>query len=335
MKKILFVYVVYSLFIFITCIPLYSQESGKDIAQLMWKELQAIKPTVAMPDKIVIESESFPADGDIADNNMVKYWEPISETCQNIFVVALMKAHKNNQIESFAKEYAKFFRSGDRISDMKWVLACPILTLPCDSFVRYFNIPESRQKICLKEEFKVFAVLFTKAIVENALDSKEYYQCIHHLSLWWGVNRSLQDISPDIEYYNKISHKKLTENDFEYWYAIRRLLSIAYLCNCEDILVKIKKNINNENILEAYMLVFQQVKLLGSWVTYDSNKLRYVVNDGIYLLPHLDIPHVPIYGASFSQKQNVNVIPRISRGLVSYFLEDIFMAKIKNVVVSN
>ncbi|MDR2172249.1 MAG: hypothetical protein LBP59_19060 [Planctomycetaceae bacterium] len=60
---------------------------------------------------------------------------------------------------------------------------------------------------------------------------------------------------------------------------------------------------NRGNILEDYESIFKRAKLLGSWVAYDSNKLRYSVTDNIYLLPSVTAPKIPIYGAYFSHKK--------------------------------
>jgi hypothetical protein len=290
-----------------------------DIAKKMWQDIKAVKPTITISPKIIIETDSYPIEEDFVDENMHDYWLPICQTCQDIFLDALAKAHKNNQVESFAKEYAGFLGQDDREADMRWVLACPVLTVQRRYFLKYFRIPtpvpkHTKRKI-LKEEFKIFSLAFTRAIVEKSLDSKDYYLRVHHFAMWWGVEGVTIIDFMDIDH-QKISEGRLMENDFAYWYAIRRLLSVAYICDCEDILIKTKNAMNNKNISEAYKLIFNRVRLLSSPVEYDKITLRF--GDPSFELPHITRPDFPFPDTAFSDKKSEKSLPRISRRLLQY-----------------
>jgi RHS repeat-associated protein len=336
-KRILF-FGVYSLLVLhiICCFQLlYSQESGVEIAKKMWRELKAIKPEVAITPKCVIESKEYPIIDEPLDQSMCDYWYPIGFECQKIFIAALTKAHKNNQVESFAKEYAAFLGSEDRETDMRWILACPTLTVPSRRANNYSFLAKQKtigkeiKGIIIKEEFKLFAVAFNKAVVEKALDSKDFYLRIHYLYLWWSKSE-FRDLVTHLDYCNEISSKKITENDILYWFAVRQLLSLAYLCDCENELIKIRKNLNTANILSAYELIFKRVRLLSSCVTYDQSKLRYVYGEG-FGLPAVPRVDCPFPDTIFSSEKKNNALPRISSHIISNCI-DIFHDKITTVI---
>jgi hypothetical protein len=322
MKRILF-FGFYSIFVLhvIYCCPLlYSQESGTETAQKMWQELKAIKSDVVMSPKCIVESESYPIMSEPLDKSMCDYWYPIGFECQEIFIVALTKANKNDQVENFAKGYVDLLGSADRETDMRWILACPTLTLPSRSAEYYYNM--TKQKVSdkkfknktIKEEFKLFAVAFNKAAVERALDSKDYYLRIHYLYLWWGGSE-INELAVDFDYRNEISSKKITENDVVYWFAIRRLLSLAYLCDCENDLIKIRKNLSTNNILSAYESIFNRARLLSSFVTYNQSTLRYVGGES-FGLPPVTRVMCPFPNTTFSDKKTPDTLPRISTHLI-------------------
>jgi hypothetical protein len=107
--------------------PLFAEESGKDIAKAMWQEIKSIKPLAPMPKTINIKTNEFPIERFYIDDDMYTYWVHISDGCQNAFVKALARAHKNNQIDSFAREYIELFGKEGSELDMRWALACPLL----------------------------------------------------------------------------------------------------------------------------------------------------------------------------------------------------------------
>jgi hypothetical protein len=303
------------------------EETGEDIAKKMWNDVKSIKSTMTMPQKFTIEFDSYPVEHVYGDEAIFFYWQPISDQCQDIFLAALKNAHKNNQIESFAKTYAGFLGRDGCAADMRWVLACPTFTTPDHLIVNFHEVRNPPSKVILKEEVKIFSIEFVRAIVENSLKSKDYCKRMYQLSIWQGF--SDDDLTYDLvfkDYYKAIKDSKLTKNDFAYWHTIRRLILIAYMCDCETVLTNIQDITDNKSIIKAFDIILKQVTLLGGVVSFDQKELRYVVSD--FVMPKITPPKVPFPDAYFSNKQEPNAIPRISFLLVRSFLSEEFTRKI-------
>jgi hypothetical protein len=337
------VYLCVILFVFYSChnILLYSQETGEDIAKAMWNDIKSVKSSVAdIPKKFSGKFDSYPIDPITIDESMLDYWDSISNQCQDIFIAALTKAHKNNQIENFAKEYAGFFGRDGAVADMRWVLTCPRLTTPDSLFINHHrsdaHIPsenyEYNKIAVLKEEVKIFSIAFVKAIVENSIKSKKYRKRMHHLNLWYGCFYfGDMTLRYDFEFWDEIKEEKITSKDFAYWHAVRRLISIAYLCDCDNIFDNMK-DVNKKNVEEAYCKIFKYVRLIDSVVSYDQKTLRYTVNMMELKLPPITRPNVPFDDSYFSNKNDFNSLPRISPALVIMFISDNFNSRILKVI---
>jgi hypothetical protein len=247
----------------------------------------------------------------------------------------LTNAHKNNQIESFAKAYAKCFGRDGCEADMRWVLACPILTTPTEFLLSLFETPKTPAKhktqAVLKEEFKIFSTVFVRAIVENALNSEDYFKRIHCLALWWGF--STDDIMRDMrKYYDKGQQKKLTEDDYEYWHTMRRLISIVYLFNGDEPFQNMKKNLDPKNISKTYDITLKRLTLFAGYVSYSPNQLKYEVTIDDAVLPSITKPKVPFPHAYYSNEKNRDALPRISNMIVRSHCIDYFVTKIFDIV---
>ena len=175
------------LFVCSVCFHCYvwGQPSGQEVASEIWHDIKGCRSSVTLSDEIMLRSFPYPKnDADVA---MYNYWHPISEQCQDIFIVGLSKAASIGQIEEFAKEFALKFGTDGAEADMRWVLACLILAYNSElmSVVRPLkqSAPFGKNEI-----FYQFAIAFNKAIVENCLKSNDYYRRMHWLILWAGDN---------------------------------------------------------------------------------------------------------------------------------------------------
>lgn len=172
-----------------------------------WQRIKAVEPEVD------IRGMSQPTIEDAAD-----YWYPIYERCDAEFQVMLTTARENGELETFARQYVGYFGQDGPEADMRWALSCTWIS-DCDE-----TVPPSIQDGVRP---------FSEAIVQSCLESPDIYRRWYwfHLATHpaYYVNSDRPRVGftvMDIE-----DGLKLTQDDAEFWYAVRSFLVVAYLCD--------------------------------------------------------------------------------------------------------
>jgi hypothetical protein len=299
---------------------------GKEIAETMWKEIQAASSEQKMPKEIRLDEYPFST---LANEDVVyvyDYWSDISEQCRKAFRRGLEKAKVANQIELFAQTYVSFFGTKGAAADIRWVMACPLVALPS-----YFYCKKTPNSPCI-EEYDEFALVFCKTIVLKSIQSKEFRRRVHILTLWSGqgpfmVCNKMNDTYYEFIYFlrrfiRKIQREELVDTDVEYWVAIRYFMSIAYLCDLDQVLADKLTKPTSSNVIKASEDMSFRLYHLTSPYVYSSNKYRYdLCNEP--RLPPIDPPAYPFEEVEkLSVEERELVLPRISGSLFRHELNE-------------
>jgi hypothetical protein len=182
----------------------------------------------------------------------------------------------------------------------------------------------------LNEDFRLFLTVSGRAIVEKSLSSKEFYKRMHWFTLWQEFR--IEDLDTYLGLYTMIEEGKWTEKDYAYWYSMRMIISIAYLCDCEDSFVKLNNNWDINNVKEAYEKLLARISIIGRPVRYDKETCKYDVSLPVEL-PAVEKPVTPFPDAYFStDKIAPNSMPRITSRLFTGLFNDIFYEKVSTLV---
>jgi hypothetical protein len=351
--KLLIVVVVCTLFFSNVCF-VYGHGKGTDIANDVWDKIKAVSALKEPDTKFMVDEFTYSSIIDIyADIPMNNYWFHLAKTCQDIFCIGLAEADKHGQIETFAKTYVSKFGSGDTMTDMRWAIACPILATLSD------KILYKPEKEILSEKFKIFAMYYNKAIIDNSLTSDTFYKRIVWFTLWAGNKpfkwsnkmffSSKDDLLGDLEdHFMNIEKDVWVENSYEYWHAMRYFLVIIYLCDWENTLKMYKvssTNLNKENYNKiSRHFVRQNALLLVPRPLYNPTKLKYEIDISKLTnhLPPFELPIRPLPEYIFKwealRNKNIKTFPRVSKiyfndsmGWTLEFLHKVSAKKLENI----
>lgn len=277
------------------------EDNKSNIAKVFWEGLQNI--SVSFPD-----TKNFnPANENNRYYRTIYYWTTLQEKCMYLFFTGFSDAVKNNQIEKFARDYASYFGTAGDESDLRWCMACPILANNSFVFIKegdprksslWANNKNQTSYWVFTPEFQRFACEFNKTIIERSLASKEIYGRMYWFTMWCAENPL--NLCNKNEYFDSI--KRLFEiieeglrtdkSDPKFWFAIRWVLVLAYLCRQESIFNDIKESITPDKILSKLRPVGDNVRMLFSTsMLYSKDEGRFVPVDP--RLPPFDLPKKP------------------------------------------
>jgi hypothetical protein len=355
MKNIELLIIVCVLF-FVSESLIFGRDKGTDIADDVWNKIKAIEPLKEPAAEFLFCESNYSIIQEIyIDGLMSEYWFHLAKNCQDIFCRGLAEAAKHNQIESFAKAYVAKFGSDDTMSDMRWAISCPVLAALSDL------IFDDTIKKTLSEEFKIFTTYYNKAIIEHSLASDVFYKRIVWFTLWAG-NKPFREKNKTRfainlfetfeDYCTNIEKRKWTENDYEYWMAIRYFLIIIYLCDWEETLKLYKmssNNFNKENVTKIRKhFIRQNTFLLVPQPVFDREKIKYEtdLSNLTYRLPPIELPTNPLpeykYKWETMKSKKIKDLPRVSKmyfndylGLTYEFLYKVSSKNMKDIKIKN